>query len=109
MVIVANASVILGRSDDIDDDSAGENVRSTGLDSQPSVSVVLLKTRRKSLASPPTNHASRRSTRVRALLVMPTLESTLRESSLNFTEKGKTQKLIFYQKMENKYFSILKL
>lgn len=47
MVIVANAPVILGRSDDSDDDSAGENVRSTGLDSQPSVSVVLLKTKEK--------------------------------------------------------------
>uniref|UniRef100_M4EVY3 Uncharacterized protein n=1 Tax=Brassica campestris TaxID=3711 RepID=M4EVY3_BRACM len=47
MVIVTNAPVILGRSDDSDDDSAGENVRSTGLDSQPSVSVVLLKTKEK--------------------------------------------------------------
>lgn len=47
MVIVANAPVILGRSDDSDDDSAGENVRSTGLDSQPSVSVVLSKTKEK--------------------------------------------------------------
>ncbi|KAH0929154.1 LOW QUALITY PROTEIN: hypothetical protein HID58_014881 [Brassica napus] len=44
---VANAPVILGRSDDSDDDSAGENVRSTCLDSQPSVSVVLLKTKEK--------------------------------------------------------------
>ncbi|KAG2283548.1 hypothetical protein Bca4012_052204 [Brassica carinata] len=44
---VANAPVILGRSDDSDDDSAGENVRSTGLDSQPSVSVVLSKTKEK--------------------------------------------------------------
>lgn len=112
MVIVANAPVILGRSDDSDDDSAGENVRSTCLDSQPSVSVVLSKTKEKIAcftADQPRQQKKHKS------------QSTVSDANAEvdperifsqfhwerYNTKKKTH--FFYQKIENKYFSILKL